>query len=197
VNIQETRAYESQLLGKVLAGDEVAFNDLYSRYNKKLTVFAFKMLGQRDQAADLAQDTWSRLLERREKLQEVLYVAGYLFQIARNLCFDRLRVKREHSSLDELPEEQHPISSVIEKSDLEDIIVRSLEELSAEDKELLVLHNYLGYGYDEIAEMQSKSPEAVWTRASRARGKLREIVRNIAASEGVTIPGDEPRGNKS
>jgi RNA polymerase sigma-70 factor (ECF subfamily) len=185
----ERRAFESELLGKVFAGDDRAFNELYALYNPKLTVFAFKMLGQREMAIDLAQDIWSRLIEQRKSPQPVEYVGGYLYRIARNLCFDRLRSRRDHTPLDQLPEEQHPASVPTEPSDIEDIVIRSLDRLSAEDKELLVMHSYLGYGYDEIAEMQSKSPEAVWTRASRARAKLREIVRKAAEAEGVPIPG--------
>lgn len=192
----ERRAHESELLGKVFAGDDRAFNEIYALYNAKLTIFAFKMLGQREIAVDLIQDVWSRVIEQRKHPQTVEYVGGYLYRIARNLCFDRLRSRRDHTPLDQIPEEHHPVSATAEQTDIEDIVVRSLESLPAEDRELLVLHSYLGYGYDEIAEMQSKSPEAVWTRASRARAKLREIVRKAAAAEGVPIPGAKTEPGK-
>lgn len=191
MKIEETRTEECQLLGDFFAGDDAAFNELFRRYNKKLSVFALKMLGNREHAVDLAQDTWSRVIDQRRKPQHVEYVGGYLFRIARNLCLDRLRARKEHPSIDEIPENQHPKSHPVEQTDIEEIVVRALDELPDEDRELLILHTYVGYGYDEIAEMQSKKPEAVWTRASRARSKLRDIVRRNALAQGVNIPSDQ------
>ncbi|MBS1904244.1 MAG: RNA polymerase sigma factor [Bacteroidetes bacterium] len=169
---------------------------LYERYNKRLTLYAYRMLSAHEEATDVAQDVWARVIEQRATPQTVSHVAGYLFTIARHLCFDRLRARRDSIEIGKLPEDLHPIAESNERSHLEDIVVLALERLTPEDRELLVMHTYLGYGYDEIAVMQSKSPEAVWTKASRARAKLREIVRSLAEREGVPITRDTISKNR-
>ncbi|MGA1308250.1 MAG: RNA polymerase sigma factor [Candidatus Kapaibacteriota bacterium] len=51
---------------------------------------------------------------------------------------------------------------------MEELVNSSLDSLKFEDKELLVLNMFCGYRFDEIAEMMGMSPNAIWTRASRA-----------------------------
>ncbi|HYM21191.1 MAG TPA: RNA polymerase sigma factor [Candidatus Kapabacteria bacterium] len=188
MTLEHIKHEETELLHKVFAGDDGAFHLLYARYNKKLTIFAAKMLCSRERANDLAQEVWMRVIEQRKKPQEIEHVGAYLFRIARNLSLDAIRKDRGHTPLDDVAEEQHPSAATSgERTELEEIVLLALDSLSPDDKELLVMHTYLGYGYDEIAEMQSKSPEAIWTRASRARTKLRTIVQAEAARLNIEI----------
>jgi RNA polymerase sigma-70 factor (ECF subfamily) len=184
-----SQSHDAQLLSQALAGDDVALRELYARYNSRLSVYAAKMLAVREEATDIAHDVWTRLIEQRSNPPLVNHAAGYLFTIARNLCLDKLRARRSTLDIDALRDDEHPVAASGERSHLEDIVLYALEQLSSDDRELLVMHTYLGYGYDEIAVMQSKSPEAVWTKASRARAKLRDLVRALAKREGVAIPG--------
>ena len=181
------------MLGKIFAGDDGAFHSLFAIYNKKLVIFAHKILGEREAARDLAQEVWIRIIDgRKTKERVVIENAGaYLFRITRNLCIDRIRSAKEHQPIDELAEKDHPHVLHREQSALEEIVITMLDQLPYDDREILVMHSYLGYAYDEIAQMQSKSSEAVWTRASRARSKLREMVRTEAKRYGVEIPGDK------
>jgi RNA polymerase sigma-70 factor (ECF subfamily) len=189
VNSEQSKKTEAEYLGKIFAGDDAAFHSLFAIYNKKLVIFAQKMLGGREAARDLVQEVWIRIIEQRRSPPNaaVEYAGAYLFRIARNLCLDKLRAAKEHLQIDELPEREHPHFPSGERTELEEIVIAALEKLSFDDRELLVMHSYLGYAYEEIAEIQSKSPEAVWTRASRARAKLREFVRSDARREGIPI----------
>ena len=189
MDYEKSKKTEAGLLGKTIVGDDAAFHSLFSLYNKKLTIFAQKMLGEREEARDLVQEVWMRIIELRRVPSSSLieHVGAYLFRITRNLCLDKIRSAKEHLPIDDLPECDHPQSSKSEQTALEEIVIAALENLPAEDRELLVMHSYLGYAYEEIAEMQSKSPEAIWTRASRARAKLREFVRSVARKEGIDI----------
>src|SRR4029079_19510768 len=107
--------------------------------------------------------------------------------ITRNLCLDKIRSVKELVSIVEIPENDHPHSPISEQTDLEEIVKAGLEKLSVDDRELLVMHTYLGYAYEEIAKMQSKNPQAIWTKASRSRAKLREFFRNDARRAGINI----------
>jgi RNA polymerase sigma factor (sigma-70 family) len=189
VNSEQSKKTEAEFLGKIFAGDDAAFHSLFAIYNKKLVIFARKMLGGQEAARDLAQEVWIRIIELRRVPpgESVEYAGAFLFRIARNLCLDKIRAAKEHLPIDELSENEHPQSPNGERTELEEIVVAALDKLPVEDRELLVMHSYLGYAYEEIAEMQSKSPEAIWTRASRARAKLREFVRSDARKEGIEI----------
>jgi DNA-directed RNA polymerase specialized sigma24 family protein len=57
------------------------------------------------------------------------------------------------------------------------MVLASLDELSFDHREVLILNIYCGYRFDEIAAMMGKSPDAIWARASRARAQLRKAVR--------------------
>jgi DNA-directed RNA polymerase specialized sigma24 family protein len=59
---------------------------------------------------------------------------------------------------------------------MEELAVAALQELPFNHREVLVLNIYCGYSFEEIATMLGKSPEAIWTRASRARSQLRKLI---------------------
>jgi DNA-directed RNA polymerase specialized sigma24 family protein len=74
----------------------------------------------------------------------------------------------------DIPHEYQPGST-----EMEELVNSSLDTLKFEDKELLVLNMYCGYRFDEIANMMGMSPNAIWTRASRARAQLRDRVKSM------------------
>lgn len=198
VDYEKSKKTEAELLGKIFAGNDAAFHALFALYNKRLTVYALKMLGEHEEAKDLVQEVWIRIIEQRRTppAAAIEYAGAYLFRITRNLCLDMIRASKEHLPIDELSEQDHPRSPDGERTAIEEIVMAGLEKLPLEDRELLVMHSYLGYAYEEIAELQSKTPEAVWTRASRARAKLREIIRRAARKEGIEIRSNEKKLSK-
>ena len=108
---------------------------------------------------------------------------SFLFQIARNLTVDHFRRSHitEAMNDDIAAEDGRP-------TDLETLILESLERLEFDDREVLVLNIYSGYKFEEIAKLQNRSVEAVWQQASRARKKLREFVVQDAKRLGIALP---------
>ena len=76
--------------------------------------------------------------------------------------------------------------SAITTNKMEELVNSSLDTLKFEDKELLVLNMYCGYRFDEIATMMGMSPNAIWTRASRARAQLRDRVKSMIKRDNQT-----------
>jgi RNA polymerase sigma-70 factor (ECF subfamily) len=171
---------DSILFGKFLAGDDVAAIKVFRKYNRPLTVYCMKMLGNIEQAQDVTQEIWERVVRLRERPMEVHTPLGFLIRIARNLCLNHLRGKKNMVPLEEAI---HPAYAMPEPTDLEDLVLSSLDKLSHDYREVLILNFYCGYRFDEIAEMLGKSPDAIWMRASRARAQLRKIV--ASAMEGA------------
>ncbi len=168
---------EAILFEKFISGDDIAAIKVFKRYNRPLFVYCLKFLGNEEQAQDVTQEVWERTVRLRQKPIEVHSPMGFLLRIARNLCLNHIKARRLTVDVANLEEAAHPSYTMHgETSDLEDLAVSSLDKLSFDYREVLILNLYCGYRFDEIAVMLEKSPDSIWMRASRARAQLRKIV---------------------
>jgi RNA polymerase sigma-70 factor (ECF subfamily) len=167
---------DASLLERFQAGDNAAFADLFDRHNNRLFVYCLKMVGSREQARDLTQELWERVIRLRASGQRIINPLGFFLTIARNLSLNHLKARRDHASLASLPESAHPVEALHQRSELEELILAALDLLPFDQREVLVLNIYCGYTMEEIAAMLGKSPDAIWKRASRARQRLRRMV---------------------
>ena len=167
---------DAALFERFLRGEDEAFVALFRRHNRRLFTYAMKILGSREQAEDITQELWERVIQLRSAPQQVHNPAGFFVRMARNLCLDHLKRGRRTVPLDDETESAHLETAAEELTELEEIAVAALDRLPFESREVLVLNLYCGYRFDEIATMLGKSPDAVWARASRARAQLRKIV---------------------
>jgi RNA polymerase sigma factor (sigma-70 family) len=159
-----------------LGGDDVAAIKVFRKFHRRLFVYCSKVLGSPEQAEDVVGEVWERIVKLRSNPPEVHSPIGFLLKIARNLCLNHIRSRREHTSLGAMDESDHPTYSPDVRSEMEERLIGALDALPFETREILVLNAYCGYRFDEIATMLDKSPEAVWARASRARAQLRRMV---------------------
>jgi RNA polymerase sigma-70 factor (ECF subfamily) len=191
VSVSVGRSESLDLFDRFLVGDDAAAVKLFQKYNSRLFLYCAKVLGGQEQAEDVTQEIWERLIRLRSKPAEeqvqVRELDGFLFRIARNLCLNHIRGTRQSVSLSSVEEAALPSCTIPGASDLEELVVSSLDSLRFEYREILILNIYCGYRLDEIAAMMDVSPNAIWTRASRARAQLRKIVRQMASSSGRTI----------
>lgn len=169
-------SHDALLLKRFQQGEDAAFLELFRRHNLGLFRYCVKVLGNQSEAEDVAQDTWEKIIRLRNRAQQVNNPSGLMFRIARNACISLLRRRGRWITVEEFDENALPLYSAESASELEEIALAALEELPFEYREVLILHLYCGYRYDEIAEMMERTPEAIWARASRARGQLRKIV---------------------
>lgn len=185
------------LFNRFLTGEDEAFTMLFRKHNQRLYTYCLKIMGDAGSAEDVTQEMWEKVIGLRLKPQEVRSPLGLFFRMARNLCMDHLRRSRRLVPLDD-PEEQMPADeSQTALTELEEIAVASLDKLSMDYREVLVLNLYCGYRFDEIAVMMGKSPDAVWAQASRARMQLRKIVaKELDAMESEKHGTKNPRGNQ-
>ena len=175
------------LFEQFLAGDNAAFAELYRELNPRLSAYCYKLAP--DHFEDIMQEMWERVISMRNpsfsrKVQEVANPAAFLFRMLRNLAIDHFRRSKETRGLTE--EDSTRTTPTV--TDLESLILEAFEKLSFDDREVLVLNIYSGYKFGEIAEMQSKSVDAVWACASRARARLRAIVIEDAKRAGISLP---------
>jgi RNA polymerase sigma-70 factor (ECF subfamily) len=180
----EAPAEDARLFASFLAGDDTAAIRIFKKYNRRLFIYCAKMIGSSEQAEDLTQEIWERVIRLRSDPPTVLNPTGFLLRAARNACINHLRSRRHLLPLGDLDEAAHPSYMPGEKeNEMEERVVRGLDKLSLKYREVLVLNVYCGYRFDEIAGMLGKSSEAIWARASRARAQLRTIVADSLARE--------------
>jgi len=173
------RAEEGVLFGRFLAGDDDAFLRIFHQHDRSLRLYCRRVLGNHAAAEDIVQETWERVIAMRGEERPVERPAGLFYRIARNRCIDHLRRERRSISIDEMPPETEWSHEHGGENEMYDAVIEGLEALPFEAREVLVLHHYCGYRFDEIAAMLERTPEAIWARASRARKHLRSIVSAI------------------
>ncbi|MDP4198110.1 MAG: RNA polymerase sigma factor [Bacteroidota bacterium] len=178
-SIAITQASDEELFQGFLCGEERAFTHLFERHNRKIFYYCAKLLGDPQAAEDITQAMWEKVIDMRAQSQpaRVQNFIGLLFRIARNLALDYLKHRRVQSPLDANSELLGARSSHdVELSGQEQIVLECLEALPLGSREVLVLHYYSGYSFEEIAKLLGKKPNAIWTRASRARADLKVLV---------------------
>lgn len=173
----------SDKAGKRAAGrlDERLFEELYEKYANDVLRVSFFYLGDRQQAEDVTQDVFVRLLTHAPELVPGKEKA-WLLKVALNRCRDLWRaawVKRVvlGSPAMELAPAPGEMEDRLEKQEL----LSAIRRLPDEFRKVILLHYYQGYGITEIADMLRVPEGTVSSRLSRGRKKLEEILKERGA----------------
>lgn len=184
---------EQALIAQALAGDETAFGDLIRLHQNAVYNLCYRMLGERTEAEDAAQEAFLRAYAHLMRYDGARSFRTWLLSIASNHCIDRLRKRRlTWLSLDEgLP--PHP-SLISDAEQPEDAVITSernqtiqmmLAELTPEYRAAVILRYWYDMSYAEIADMLDTTESAIKSRLFRARQVLAE---NITTSKsGATL----------
>jgi RNA polymerase sigma-70 factor (ECF subfamily) len=168
------------------------FDALVAAYEKKIFNVIYRILGDYEEAADLTQETFISAFRAFDRFRGDSKVYTWLYQIAINHCRNRLRQRGRAralhiESLDQPREWEedseggsrdiadltHAPHTVLEEKELRERILRAVESLPPDYREVVVLREIQGLSYNEIADATSLSLDNVKTRLSRARAMLR------------------------
>lgn len=127
-----------------------------------------------DEAEDVLQETYLAAFRRFDRLRSRDCFKAWILGIAKNKCIDCYRSRREHLSLDELPESELPQEYISERSDVAD----TLERLPERDRQVLNLYYFEDLKQTEIAGMLRVPLGTVKSRLSTARGNFRKLYPN-------------------
>ena len=134
----------------------------------KLYRYCYFRLRHRQDAEDIVQEVLLRSLSP-EVSRKAGDSAAYLYTMARNLCIDRLRKKREEALT-----EQVPAADLMEHTDNRILLETALKKLPEEEQELVFWRYVNGASMGELCRMTGLSRFAVYRRLNRILGKLRE-----------------------
>ncbi len=168
---------------RVRSGDHEAFRHIFDRYSKPVTGFIFDMVGQREIAEDLAQETFVRAYRGIGSLRSETKLSTWLFGIAKNVAYESLRARRRRTmvGIDELPETHttdpapRPEGELLKK-ELNSVIQGALAALDDDKRMVFTLKVFQQKSYDEISEITGFSIPKLKTDVHRARAEMRKRI---------------------
>ncbi|MCX6141299.1 MAG: RNA polymerase sigma factor [Candidatus Kapabacteria bacterium] len=155
---------------------EAAFSELYSRMSPNVFSYCMRVLGNRDRAYDVFQETFMRFYQTAERIEHLENVRAYTLTICRNLCLNEK--KRLQTQMVEFDDSMYNpgLSREADRSEMMKLIAMALELLNNDMREAFVLREYDGLSYIEISEMLNIKLETAKVRVFRARQKIKEIL---------------------
>jgi len=190
-----------QLMLDVKAGDEASFELLLQRYRTPLVNFLFRMVRNREQAEDLAQEVFLRVYRAREYYVPSAKFTTWLFRIATNLALNSMRDTRYQKlevsidapvTLDAEDGDERPLDVAekrpnIEQHLVEDVRVKmirhAINKLPEKQRAAVLLHKYQELDYTEIAKILSCSESALKSLLFRAYEALRVELAPLVAQQ--------------
>ncbi len=182
------------LLVQCRAGNQLAWEALVRGYQARVYSLAFHYLGNAEEAKDAAQEIFLRVYRNIGQCREAGMFLPWLIKISRNLCIDFLRRKAARPTATDLPLEDLPESpdpnmnpeeSWMAKS-RRHLIHRALRQLTALNREIVILKEIHGLALEQIASMLKIPLGTVKSRSNRARLELAEKV--LALSQDSAHP---------
>ena len=189
-----TEPSDVELVRSVRAGDESAFEELFLRHRRRVSLIASRFFRQREQIEEVVQESFTKAyfaLDDFSNQQESSF-AAWLARIAFNSCYDELRrlKRRPESLLSNVSDEEaawlkEQVRDVGAGHDIEvatiarDLAGKLLARLSAEDRMVLVMMDVEGLSVAEIAKSINWSTSKVKVRAHRARVSLRRVLQKF------------------
>lgn len=173
---------EQAWLDQARDGNKEAFSRLVEAYQTPVYNLAYRMLGNRGEAEEAAQEAFLRAYSRLHRYDPAYKFSTWMLSIASNYCIDILRKRRiTWLSLDEpLPAEFAPqLSSsrpdperALEHAEIEDQVRALLDELQPDYRAAVILRYWYELSYEEIAETMDTTVSAIKSRLFRARKML-------------------------
>ena len=183
---------DEELVARSMGGDQESFNQLILRWERPIYALAYRTIGREEDARDVCQETFLRAFRGLPKFRREAKFSSWLYRIALNLCRDWARRERrtpvvqapEGTDLMELAaaaEPSEPIEHLVARKDLARRAEQAMTLLPEEQRTAIVLKEYHGLTFQEIADLQGCPLSTVKTRLYQGLSVLR---RELARSPG-------------
>ena len=173
---------DEELVEACLAGEDSAFDVLLGRWEKRIRGAIYRLVGSDEEARDLCQEAFLKAYKSLRSFKQEARFSSWLYQIALNLCRDRMRRRRGKTmvSLDELEEGGAAMTvagptalDLLQERDMSRLVARAIEALPDEQREIIILKEYQGLTFLEIAQVLDVPISTVKTRLYRGLDQLR------------------------
>jgi RNA polymerase sigma-70 factor, ECF subfamily len=183
-----TTVDESVWVNRAKAGDQIAFEAIFQRYERQIYGFIYRMMGNAEDANDLTQDCFIRAYRALPQTSDDLNISAWLHRIASNACLDVLRRRQR---IRWLPWESHKHEQLLHgkpmddpersalSSETQEIVQRVISHMSPRNRMALILREYEGMSCEEIGHIMGLSRSAVKSVLFRGREEFRRIYRTL------------------
>jgi len=176
---------ENKIISKILSGDEDAFAEIVKIYLNQIYNFVFRLIGDRDAADDLTQETFVKVWKNLNKFDQNKNLRTWLFTIAKNTVFDWLKKKKEipfstfadeegESWLENVADENIFPDEILERSDLAEEMEKIIQKLPPHYRAILLLHYKEDFSLHEIAEILGEQYNTIKSRHQRGLVMLKK-----------------------
>jgi len=190
VLVQKVVVSERELILRAQAGETAAFGELVTRYMRRAYYAALGLVGSHDDALDLSQEAFARAFRARGRINPELPFYTWLYQILRRLCFNyirdrRVRRNRLHQAGQWLSSQANRRAAeadperAADRAELRKLVQLAIEQLSDREREVIVLKEYEGLRYREIAELLDIPIGTVMSRLYGARRHLADLMEEL------------------
>lgn len=180
---------DEELVALSMGGDVESFNQLVLRWERPIYALAYRVIGREEEARDVVQETFLRAFRSIGSFRGQAKFSSWVYRIALNLCRDWMRRERrapllptpEGVDVIELAAEQGPVESLedlVARRDLSRLVADAMTKLPEEQRTAIILKEYHGMTFQEIADLQGVPLSTVKTRLYQGLNVLR---RHLAA----------------
>jgi RNA polymerase sigma-70 factor (ECF subfamily) len=188
---------DEELVARSIRGDADSFNQLILRWERPIFALAYRTIGREEDARDVCQETFLRAFRALPRFRGQAKFSSWLYRIALNLCRDWIRRERragfvqppEDADLMELVAADHPTESIEElvaRRDQVRAVERAMARLPEEQRTAIVLKEYHGLTFQEIADLMDCPLSTVKTRLYQGLSVLRRELHETAEREAKT-----------
>ena len=192
---------DEELVVLSTAGDTDSFNQLVVRWERPIFALAYRVLGREEDARDVCQETFLRAFRALKGFKGQAKFSSWLYRIALNLCRDWIRRDRRTPMVTPLDADTEPagLTGPVEtaeelavRRDIGRVITRAMTALSEEQRSAIVLKEYHGLTFREIADLQGCPLSTVKTRLYQGLSVLRRQLQRSGVQGPASIAGLPP-----
>ncbi len=189
---------DEELVAAFQGGDALAFDELVARWDRRIHGAIYRIVGADGDARDLCQEAFLKAYRGLGTFKREARFSSWLYQIALNVCRDRIRRRRGKTavSLDDLEDARDgglrtlapsPLD-LLEARDLRHMVEDAMATLRSEEREVVILKEYQDLTFPEIAEVLDVPLSTVKTRLYRGLAQLRHALEGQGVRGAVPVP---------
>ncbi len=184
---------DTTLLDRCRRGDDLAWEALVRRYQRRVFAVAYHYMRNREEARDMAQEVFVKIYQQLGRYEVGKKFLPWMLSVARNACIDQLRKRKARPPLQDVSIDDRPHLATggptpeeeMEEDSRRRLLYRALARMSDANREIILLKEIQGMRLEEISRLLALPLGTIKSRSSRARVELATKLRVLDPSYGI------------